>query len=158
MLRLRLDRGGLSRILRGGWTAEVLAVFRVFSWRINGDQFGDLVELCFTFPTSIYALNLELQIKSYHRLNPGVWLSKKTDFSEWWTAAVLAVSGDFSGVISVNQYENHVGLFLIFPTSTYALKSELYFKSYRRLNPRMSLPKSEKNRLQGLFCGPFRGK
>ena len=59
----------------------------------------------------------------------------------WLTAAVLAVSGDFSGVISVNQYENHVGLFLIFPTSTYALKSELYFKSYRCLNPRMSLLK-----------------
>ena len=57
---------------------------------------------------------------------------------------MLAVSGDVSGVISVNQYENHVGLFLIFPTSTYALKSELYFKSYRCLNPRMSLPKSEK--------------
>ena len=57
---------------------------------------------------------------------------------------MLAVSGDFSGVISVNQYENHVGLFLIFPTSTYALKSELYFKSYRCLNPRMSLLKSEK--------------
>ena len=70
---------------------------------------------------------------------------------------MLAVSGDVSGVISVNQYENHVGLFLIFPTSTYALKSELYFKSYRCLNPRMSLLKSEKNRLQGLFCGPFRG-
>ena len=70
---------------------------------------------------------------------------------------MLAVSGDVSGVISVNQYENHVGLFLIFPTSTYALKSELYFKSYRCLNPSMSLPKTGKNRLQGLFCGPFRG-
>ena len=57
---------------------------------------------------------------------------------------MLAVSGDVSGVISVNQYENHVGLFLIFPTSTYALKSELYFKSYRCLNPSMSLPKTGK--------------
>ena len=57
---------------------------------------------------------------------------------------MLAVSGDVSGVISVNQYKNHVGLFLIFPTSTYAFKSELYFKSYRCLNPRMSLPKTEK--------------
>ena len=57
---------------------------------------------------------------------------------------MLAVSGDVSGVISVNQYENHVGLFLIFPTSTYALKSELYFKSYRCLNQRMSLPTTEK--------------
>ena len=61
MLRLRLDRGGgLSRILRGGWTAVVPAVFSFFSWRFNGDQFGNLVELCFIFPTSIYALNLEL--------------------------------------------------------------------------------------------------
>ena len=56
---------------------------------------------------------------------------------------MLAVSGDFSGVISVNQYENHVGLFLIFPTSTYALKSELYFKSYRCLNPGMLLSKKQ---------------
>ena len=64
---------------------------------------------------------------------------------------MLAVSGDVSGVISVNQYENHVGLFLIFPTSTYALKSELYFKSYRCLNPRMSLPKSEKKQIAGFI-------
>ena len=64
---------------------------------------------------------------------------------------MLAVSGDFSGVISVNQYENHVGLFLIFPTSTYALKSELYFKSYRCLNPRMSLLKSEKKQIAGFI-------
>ena len=64
---------------------------------------------------------------------------------------MLAVSGDVSGVISVNQYENHVGLFLIFPTSTYALKSELYFKSYRCLNPRMSLLKSEKKQIAGFI-------
>jgi hypothetical protein len=64
---------------------------------------------------------------------------------------------DFSGVISVNKYENHVGIYVIFPTSTYALDSELYFKSYRCLNPNMSLPKSGKNILQGLSCGPFRG-
>ena len=37
----------------------------------------------------------------------------------------ISSSGDFSGVISVNQYENHVGLYVIFPTSTYALDSEL---------------------------------
>ena len=64
---------------------------------------------------------------------------------------MLAVSGDFSGVISVNQYENHVGLFLIFPTSTYALKSELYFKSYQCLNPSMSLPKTEKKQIAGFI-------
>ena len=68
---------------------------------------------------------------------------------------MLAVSGDVSGVISVNQYENHVGLYVIFPTSTYALDSELYFKSYRCLNPGMSLSKREKNRLQGSTCELF---
>jgi hypothetical protein len=50
---------------------------------------------------------------------------QKNRFSGGRTAAVLAVSGDFSGVISVNKYENHVGLYVIFPTSTYALDSEL---------------------------------
>jgi hypothetical protein len=69
---------------------------------------------------------------------------QKNRFSGGRTAAVLAVSGDFPLVISVNQYDNHVGLFLTFPTSTYALNSELYFKSYRCLNPSMLLPKREK--------------
>jgi hypothetical protein len=82
---------------------------------------------------------------------------QKTDFSGGRTAAVLAVSVDVSWVISVNNYENHVGLCLTFPTSTYALDSELYFKSYRCLNPGMLLPKRGKNRLLGLSCGPFRG-
>jgi hypothetical protein len=41
---------------------------------------------------------------------------------------VLAVSRNFSWVISVNQYDNHVGICLIFPMSTYALDLELYFK------------------------------
>jgi hypothetical protein len=60
------------------------------------------------------------------------------------TAVVLAVSGNFSWVISDNQYENHVGPCLIFSTSTYALDLELYFKRYRYLNPGMSLPKRKK--------------
>jgi hypothetical protein len=47
---------GLSRILGGGRTAAVLVVSGHFSWRINGNH----VELWHTFPTSIYALNLEL--------------------------------------------------------------------------------------------------
>jgi hypothetical protein len=51
---------GLSRILGGGWTTIVLAVSGHFSWEINGNQFGDHVELCITFPMNIYALNLEL--------------------------------------------------------------------------------------------------
>jgi hypothetical protein len=69
---------------------------------------------------------------------------------------VLAVSGNFSWVISVNQYDNHVGICLIFPMSTYALDLELYFKRYRCLNPGMSLSKRQrKNRLQGSSCGLF---
>jgi hypothetical protein len=69
---------------------------------------------------------------------------------------VLAVSGNFSWVISVNQYDNHVGIRLIFPMSTYALDLELYFKRYRCLNPGMSLSKRQrKNRLQGSSCGLF---
>jgi hypothetical protein len=71
-------------------------------------------------------------------------LSKKTDFSGGWTAVVLAVSGHFSWVISDNQYDNHIGLCLIFSMSTYAVDLELYFKRYRCLNPDISLSKREK--------------
>jgi hypothetical protein len=49
----------------------------------------------------------------------------------------------------------NVGFCLIFPMSTYALDLELYFKRYRCLNPGMSLPKGQKNRLQGSSCGLF---
>jgi hypothetical protein len=76
---------------------------------------------------------------------------QKNRFSGGRTAAVLAVSGDFSCVISDNQYENHVDLCLTFPTSTYALDSELYFKRYRCLNPGMSLPKREKKQIAGFI-------
>jgi hypothetical protein len=41
------------------------------------------------------------------------------------TVVVLGISGDFSWEISDNQYENHVDLCHTFPTSTYALDSEL---------------------------------
>jgi hypothetical protein len=68
------------------------------------------------------------------------------------TAAVLLVSGVFSWVISGNQWKNHLELCLIFPTSTYALDSELYFRRYHCLNPARLLPK---NRLQGVSCGWF---
>jgi hypothetical protein len=43
-----------------------------------------------------------------------------------------------------NQWDNHVELCHTFPTSTYALDLELYFKRYRCLNPGMSLPKRKK--------------
>jgi hypothetical protein len=65
------------------------------------------------------------------------------------TAIVLSVSGDFSWVISGKQYENHVKLCHTFPTSNYALDSELYFRRYRCLNLAMLL---SKNRLQGVSC------
>jgi hypothetical protein len=68
------------------------------------------------------------------------------------TAVVLAVSENFSWVISGNQRENHVDLCHTFPTSTYALDSELYFRRYRCSNPGMLL---SKNRLQGLSYGLF---
>ena len=51
---------GLSKILGGGRTTAALVVSGHFSWEINGNQFGNHVELWHTFPTSIYALNLEL--------------------------------------------------------------------------------------------------
>jgi hypothetical protein len=54
-------------------------------------------------------------------------LSKKTDFAGGQTAVVLTVSGNFSWIIGDNQYDNHVELCHTFPTSTYALDSELYF-------------------------------
>jgi hypothetical protein len=63
------------------------------------------------------------------------------------TAVVLAVSGNVSWVFSGNQWENHVELCHTFPTSTYALDSELYFRRYRCLNQGMLL--SKKNRFAG---------
>ena len=88
-------------------------------------------------------------IRSYNSGDIVVWIRlcccpKKTDFSGGWTAVVLAVSGNFSWVISVNQYGNHVGICLIFPMSTYALDLELYFKRYRCLNLGMSLSKRQR--------------
>jgi hypothetical protein len=91
-----------------------------------------------------YALDSELYFKRHRCLNPGMLLSKKQISAGGRTAVVLAVSGDFSWEISGNQYENHVELCHTFPTSTYALDSELYFKRYRCLNPGMSLPKRKK--------------
>jgi hypothetical protein len=66
---------------------------------------------------------------------------KKNRFAGGRTIVVLAVSGDFSWVISDNQYDNDVELCHTFSTSTYALNSELYFRRYRYLNPGMLLSK-----------------
>jgi hypothetical protein len=55
------------------------------------------------------------------------------------TTVVLGISGNFSWAISGDQWKNHVELFHTFPTSTYALDSEFYFRRYRCLNPGMLL-------------------
>jgi hypothetical protein len=60
------------------------------------------------------------------------------------TTVVLVISGNFSWVISGDQWKNHIELCHTFPTNTYALDSELYFRKYRYLNPGMLL--SKKNR------------
>jgi hypothetical protein len=59
------------------------------------------------------------------------------------TAVVRAVSGNFSWVISGNQWDNHVELCHTFPTSTYVLDSELYFRRYRCLNLGRLLSKTD---------------
>jgi hypothetical protein len=73
----------LSRNLVGGRTAVVLVISGKFSWAISGDQWENHVELCHTFPMSIYALDSELYFRSYRCLNPSMLLSKKTDFCRW---------------------------------------------------------------------------
>ena len=73
----------LSRNFVGGRTAVVLAVSGNFSWVISGNQWENHVELCHTFPTSTYALDSELYFRRYRCLNPGMLLSKKTDFCRW---------------------------------------------------------------------------
>jgi hypothetical protein len=78
--------------------------------------------------------------------------SKKQISAGGRTAVVLAVSGDFSWEISDNQYENHVEPCHTFPTSTYALDSELCIRRYRCLNPARLL---SKNRLQDVSCERF---
>jgi hypothetical protein len=59
------------------------------------------------------------------------------------TTVVLVISGNFSWIISGDQWENHVELCHTFPTSTYALDSELYFRRYHGLNPGMWLSKKQ---------------
>ena len=68
------------------------------------------------------------------------------------TAVVLSVFGDFSWVISGNHCDNQVEICHTFTKSTYALNSEVYFRSYYCLNPTRLL---SKNRLQGVSCGLF---
>ena len=59
------------------------------------------------------------------------------------TAVVLGISRNFSWEINGEQWENHVEICHTFPTGTYALDSELYFKRYRCLNPGMLLSKKQ---------------
>jgi hypothetical protein len=67
----------------GGRTAVALAVSEDFSWEISDNKYDNHVELCHTFLTSTYALDSELYFRRYRYLNPGMWLSKKTDFCRW---------------------------------------------------------------------------
>jgi hypothetical protein len=60
------------------------------------------------------------------------------------TAVVLGISGNFSWEISGDQWEKHVELCHTFPTSTYALDSELYCKRYRCSNSGMLLSKTNR--------------
>jgi hypothetical protein len=73
------------------------------------------------------------------------------NFVSGWTAVVLGISRNSLGLISGNQWDNHVGLCIIFPMGTYALDLELYFKRYRCLNPGMSLSKREKKQITGFI-------
>jgi hypothetical protein len=73
----------LSRNLVGGRTSVVLVISGNFSWAICGNKWENHVELCHTFPMSTYALDSELYFRSYRCLNPGMLLSKKTDFCRW---------------------------------------------------------------------------
>jgi hypothetical protein len=57
---MRIGRGAVQKnIFAGGRTAVVLAVFGDFSWVISDNQYDNHVELCYTFPMSIYALDSE---------------------------------------------------------------------------------------------------
>jgi hypothetical protein len=73
----------LSSNLVGGRTAVVLVISGNFSLVISGDQWENHVELCHTFPTSTYALDLELYFSRYRCLNPGMLLSKKKKICTW---------------------------------------------------------------------------
>jgi hypothetical protein len=91
-----------------------------------------------------FVINSCLFVLQFNRLDVYVceWVEVLSrNFVGGRTAVVLAVSGHFSWVISGNQWENHVELCHTFPTSTYALDSELYFRRYRCLNTGMLLSK-----------------
>jgi hypothetical protein len=62
-------------------------------------------------------------------------------FSGWANSSSSSDFWEFFVVISGDQWKNHVELCHTFPTSTYALDSELYFSRYRCLNPGMLLSK-----------------
>jgi hypothetical protein len=70
-----------------------------------------------------FVINSCLFVLQFNRLDVYVCelvevLSKKNRFAGGRTAVVLAVSGDFSWVISDNQYDNQVELCHTFPMST----------------------------------------
>jgi hypothetical protein len=107
---------------------------------------GDLVVIFF-----IYAA-IQLVIRS------SMWFGRGAvkNFVGGRTTVVLLVSGDFAWVISGNHCKNHVELCYIFPKSTYALDSEVYFMRYCILNSPRLLSKNW-SRVYFVGClGPFR--
>jgi hypothetical protein len=121
---MRIGRGVVQKFC--GWAnSSSSSDFWNFSWVISGDQWDNFVELFHTFPTSTYALDSELYFKRYRCLNPGMLLSKKTDFCMWANSSSISSFWVFFVGTSDNQYENHIELGHTFPTSTYALDSEL---------------------------------
>jgi hypothetical protein len=64
-------------------------------------------------------------------------------FCGWANISSSSSFWEFSWVISGNQWVNLVELCHTFPTSTYALDSELYFRRYRCLSPGRLLSKTD---------------
>jgi hypothetical protein len=114
---------------------DLLHVDASFNWRIGGRKEEPKVILWLSFVVYVLQSNwfYVYPCESVEVLS--------RNFVGGRTTVVLAVSGNFSWVINGDQWENHVELCHTFPTSTYALDSELYFRRYRRLNPGMWLSK-----------------
>jgi hypothetical protein len=98
--------------------------------RIQGDFWDYLLFICAAIPLNICHVCELVEVLSRNLMGGR-------------TAVVLVISGNFSWAISGDQWDNNVELCRTFPTSTYALDSELYFRRYRCLNPGMLLSKKQ---------------
>jgi hypothetical protein len=110
------------------WCKPSIGVWWEEEGRRKGRTQGDLVVIFF-----IYAA-IQLVIRSSMRFGRGA----VQNFVGGRKTVVLLLPGDFAWVISGNHCKNHVEVCYIFPKSTYALDSEVYFMRYRILNsPRL---------------------